>query len=80
MLEWAKNPQFRPERIRYTKMKTMGKNAVKLDIPAGVMQRDFTEPADGAQRIVFFFRSIYDAVKELLRSPRFWGKQYTEFE
>ena len=80
MLQWATNPKFKPDRIRYTKMKTMGKKAVKLNIPAGVMHRDFTEPADGAQRIIFFFRSIYDAIKELLRAPRFRGKQYFEFE
>ena len=86
MLQWATNPKFKPDRIRYTKMKTMGKNAVKLNIPAGVMHRDFTEPADGAQRIIFFFRSIYDAIKELLRAPRFRrntasnSKQYFEFE
>ena len=80
MLEWATNPKFRPDRIRYTKMKTMGKKAVRLNIPAGVMHKDFTEPADGCQRMVFFFRSMYDAVKELLRSPRFRGRQYTEFE
>ena len=29
-------------RVRFSKMKTMGKRAVKLNIPAGVMQRDFT--------------------------------------
>ena len=80
LLQWATNPKFKPDRIRYTKMKTMGKKAVKLNIPAGVMHRDFTEPADGAQRIIFFFRSIYDAIKELLRAPRFRGKQYFEYE
>jgi hypothetical protein len=68
MLQWATNPKFRPDRIRYTKMKTMGKKAVRLNIPAGVMHKDFTEPADGCQRLVFFFRSMYDAVKELLRT------------
>ena len=43
-------------------------------------QADFSEPADGAQRMVFFFRSLYDAVKQLLRSARLAGRQYTEFE
>ena len=44
------------------------------------MHKDFSEQLIGRQRIVFFFLSIYDAVKELLRSPRFRGKQYTVFE
>ena len=80
LLEWASNPKFRSDRIRYVKMKTMGKKAVKLNIPAGVKQKDFSEPADGAQRMVFFYRSLYDAIKQLLRNARFKGKQYTEFE
>lgn len=62
------------------KMRTMRRKAVKLNIPDGVQQRDFTVRADGSQRMVFFFRSLYDAVKQLLRSSRFAGKQYTQFE
>jgi hypothetical protein len=30
LLEWASNPKFRADRIRYVKMKTMGRKAVKL--------------------------------------------------
>ncbi len=80
LLLWATNPKFRGDRIRFLKMKTMRKKAVKLNIPDGVQERDFSEPADGCQRMVFFFRSLYDAVKQLLRSSRFAGKQHTEFE
>ena len=80
LLEWASNPQYKASRIRYSKMKTMGKKAIDLNIPGGVMSRDFTEPADGSQRLVFFFRSLYDAVKQLASNTRFAGKQYTEFE
>jgi hypothetical protein len=58
----------------------MGEKAIKLNIPASVMHKDFTEPFDGCQRIIFFSLSIYDAVKELLHSPLFRGKQYAEFE
>jgi hypothetical protein len=58
----------------------MGKQAVKLNIPGGVLQKDFSEPADGAQRMIFFYRSLYDAVKQLLRSARLAGRQYTGFE
>ena len=53
LLEWASHPKFRPDRIRYVKMRTMGKKAIKLNIPAGVLQKDFSEPADGAQHMVF---------------------------
>ena len=80
LLEWATHPKFKADRIRFTKMRTMGRKAVKLNIPGGVLQKDFTEPADGAQRIVFYFRSMYDAVKQLLRSARLAGRQHTEFE
>ena len=59
----------------------MGKKAVLLNIPGGVLlQKDLSEPADGAQRMVFFYRSMYDAVKQLLRSARLAGRQYTGFE
>jgi len=58
----------------------MGKTAVKLNMPGGVLQKDFSEPADGAQRMIFFYRSLYDAVKQLLRSARLAGRQYTGFE
>ena len=69
MLEWASNPKFRSDRIRFVKMKTMGKKAVKLNIPAGVMQKDFSEPADGAQRMVFFYRSCYDESSSCFATP-----------
>ncbi len=80
--EIGMNPKFKAARIRYTKMRTMAAQAVNLNIPGGVMSRDFTEKADGKQRMVFFFRSLYDsdAIKRLLRNSRFAGKQYTEFE
>lgn len=80
LLEWATNPKFKAERVRHIRMRSMGKKALKLNIPGGVLQKDFSEPADGAQRMVFFFRSLYDAVKQLLRSARLAGRQYTEFE
>ncbi len=68
LLEWATNPKFKGERVRYVRMQTMGRNAVKLNIPGGVLQKDLSEPADHdcAQRMVFFYRSLYDAVKQLL--------------
>ena len=61
-------------------MRTMGTKAVDLNIPGGVMSRDFTEKADGSQRMIFFYRSLYDAIKQLARNSRFAGKQYTQFE
>ncbi len=44
------------------------------------MSRYFTEKADGKQLMIIYFRSFYDAIKQLLRNARFAGKQYTEFE
>ncbi len=58
----------------------MGRNAVKLNIPGGVLQKDLSEHANGAQRMVFFCRSLFDAVKQLVRSARLPGKQHTGFE
>ena len=58
----------------------MGTKAVDLNIPGGVMSRDFTEKADGSQRMVFFFRSMYDVIKQLASNSRFAGKQYTQPE
>ena len=80
LLEWATNPNFKAERVRYVRMRTMGKQAVKLNMPGGVLRKDFSEPADGAQRMIFFYRSLYDAVKQLLRSVRLAGRQHTGFE
>ena len=80
LLEWATNPKFKAKRVRFLKMKTMGKKAIDLNIPGGVMSRDFTEVTDGSQRLIFFFRSMYDAVKQLASNTRFVGKQYTQFE
>jgi hypothetical protein len=57
-------------------MKTIRKKAVKLNIPADVLQKDFSKPADGAQRMVFFYRSLYDAIKLLLCNARFKGRQF----
>ena len=30
--------------------------------------------------MIFFFRSLYDAIKELLKNSRFNGRQYTQAE
>ncbi len=71
LLEWASNPRFKADRICSAKIRTMGKKAVDLNIPGGVMSRDFTDKADGSQRMVFFFRSLYDAIKQLASNSRF---------
>jgi hypothetical protein len=65
--------KFKADRIRYIKMKTTGKKGIGLNIPGGVMSRDFSEKADGTQRMVFFYRSLYDAirVKQLASNSRF---------
>ncbi len=80
LLEWVTNPNFKAERVRFVRMRTMGRKAVKLNIPGGVLEKDLSEPANGAQRMVFFYRSLYYAVKQLLRSARLAGKQHTGFE
>ena len=51
---------------------------MKHYVPDGIQREDFTEPLDGSQRLVFYFRCLYDAIKELLRNVRFNGRQYTQ--
>ena len=43
LLEWVSHPKFRADRIRNVKMRTIGKKAVKLNISAGVLQKDFSK-------------------------------------
>ncbi len=40
LLEWVTNPKFKAERVRFSKMKTMGKKGVELNISGGVMQKE----------------------------------------
>ena len=80
LLEWCTSPQYRAEQVRYSKIRTLSKNAVKTYVPDGIQREDFTEPLDGSQRLVFYFRCLYDAIKELLRNARFNGRQYTQAE
>jgi len=79
-LEWAGNHNFDPENVHFRKIRTFSKSAVRAYIPGGVQRADFTEKLDGSQRLIFFFRYLYDAIKELLRNARFAGRQYTQAE
>ena len=62
-------------------MRTFSRAAVNEYVPEGVQRADFTEPLDGCQRLIFFFRSLYYAIKELLNKflktlrlfPSTWG-------
>ena len=80
LLEWATNPQFRSYRIRERNMKTLQKKVLDEILPDGILREDFTDPSglDGAQKMVFYFRSPYEAIKQLLRNARFAGSQYTQ--
>jgi len=80
MLEWASNPKYRSKNLRYGSIHTLAEHAIDEFIPDGVMKEDFTEALDGSQRLIFFWRCLYDAIKELLRNARFAGKQYTHAE
>ena len=78
LLEWATSPEFRAQQVRYRKMCPFSKAVINEYVPEGVQRVDFTEPLDGCQRLIFFFRSLYDAIKELLKNARFSGRQYTQ--
>ena len=79
LLEWVTSPEFRAQQVRYRRMHTFSRVAVDEYVPEGGVQRaDFTEPLDGCQRLIFFFRSLYYAIKELLKKtlclfPSTWG-------
>jgi hypothetical protein len=80
LLEWVTSPEFRAQQVRYRRMRTFSRAVVDEYVPEGVQRADFTEPLDGCQRLIFFFRSLYDAIKELLKNSRFNGRQYTQAE
>lgn len=80
MLEWCSSPQFRSQQIRYRSTRTLSNHALREYIPEGIQRADFTETLDGSQRLLFFFRCLYDAIKELLRNARFNGLQYSHAE
>lgn len=80
MLKWASNSKFRGDRVRFGSIRSLSRKAVKEYLPLGVQSADFTQKLDGPQKIIFYYRDLYDAAKELLKNPKFAGKQYTEAE
>jgi hypothetical protein len=78
MLEWCTNPQYSAQHVRHNNVRSLSAKAIKEFVPDGVQSADFTEPLDGSQRLIFYFRCLYDAIKELLRNARFTGRQYTQ--
>ena len=77
MLEWCSSPEFRSRNVRVKRTRTLSKRAIGEHIPEGVKNANFTETLDGSQRLIFYFRCLYDAIKELLRNASFAGRQYT---
>ena len=58
---------------------SLSRKAVKEYLPLGVQSADFTQKLDGPQKVIFYYRDLYDAAKELLKNPKFAGKQYTAY-
>ncbi len=58
--------------------RTLSKRAIREHIPEGVESAIFTETLDGCQRLFFYYRCLYDAIKELLWNARFAGRQYSD--
>ena len=65
MLEWCSSREYCSQNILYRKTCTLSKKAIDAYIPEGIQRADFTEILDGNQRLIFFFRCLYDAIKEL---------------
>ena len=80
MLEWCSSPEYRSRNVSMKRTRTLSKRAVSEHIPEGVKSANFTETLDGSQRLIFYYRCLYDAIKELLRNARFAGRQYTHAE
>jgi len=80
MLDWASCSQYNAQNVHSRKIRHLVKRAVDEFIPEDVERADFSEKLDGAQTMVFYFRCLYDAIKELLRNARFNGRQYTQAE
>ena len=80
LLAWASHPKYRGSRLGFSRIRTLSKQAEKAYLPSGVQSANFTEKQDGAQKLIFYYRDLYEAAKELLKNPKFAGKQYTEAE
>ena len=80
MLGWASHPKYQGGKMGFCRIRTLSKAAEKAYLPSGVQSANFTEKQDGAQKIIFYYRDLYEAAKELLKNPKFAGKQYTEAE
>ena len=80
MLEWCSSPEYRSRNVSMKRMRTLSKRAIREHIPEDVKSANFTEALDGSQRLIFYYRCLYDAIKELLRNARFAGRQYTRAE
>ena len=80
LLEWASYPKYRGIRLGFSRIRTLSKQAERAYLPSGVKSADFTEKQGGAQKLIFYYRDLYEAAKELLKNPKFAGKQYTEAE
>jgi hypothetical protein len=78
VLQWGSNPKFDPKNVRYRSIKTLSAHATNHYVPDHVQRAEFTEKLDGNQRLIFFYRHLYDAIKQLLRNARFAGHQYTQ--
>jgi hypothetical protein len=50
------------------------------DGPSAPARQHFNEILDGCQRLFFYYRCLYDAIKELLLNARFASRQYTHAE
>ena len=84
LLEWASHPKYWGIRLGLSRIRTLSKQAERAYdaayLPSGVKSADFTKKQDGTQKLIFYYRDLYEAAKELLKNPKFAGKQYHEAE
>jgi hypothetical protein len=79
LLQVVSNPKFRGKRVRRVRSRAFLEAVVKEYGSGGVKEADFTEPLDGNQKMVLYYRDLHSCVVSLLQNPRFVDRQYTQF-
>ena len=65
LLNWASHPKYRGIRLGFSRIRTLSRQAERAYLPSGVKSADLTEKQDGAQKLIFYYRDLYEAAKEL---------------
>ena len=79
MLRWACNEAYKPRRLRFRNVRSLGLAVRRQYVPEGVKGINFHEPLDGHQNLMFYYRDLLPCIKRLLSRPTFANNTYTRF-